>query len=83
MIGQPEHITQNRIVKLFTDVLQYEYLGNWEDRPNNQNIEEKQLRAFLQKQGYKDVLINRAIDKLRTKANNYNENLYNNNKNAY
>ncbi|MFA5432799.1 MAG: HsdR family type I site-specific deoxyribonuclease [Candidatus Paceibacterota bacterium] len=83
MIGQPERVTQNRIVKLFTDVLKYEYLGNWEDRPNNQNIEEKYLRAFLQKQGYKDVLINRAIDKLRTKANNYNESLYNNNKNAY
>jgi len=82
-IGQPERHTQNRIVKLFTDVLNYEYLGNWDDRPNNQNIEEKYLRAFLQKQGYKEVLINRAIDKLRTKANNYNEKLYNNNKNAY
>ena len=82
-IGSPERVTQNRIVKLFTDVLKYEYLGNWEDRPNNQNIEEKYLRAFLQEQGYKEVLINRAIDKLRTRANNYNESLYNNNKNAY
>jgi type I restriction enzyme R subunit len=83
MIGQPERVTQNRIVKLFTDVLKYEYLGNWEDRLNNQNIEEKYLRAFLQKQGYTDVLITRAIDKLRSKAGNYNESLYNNNKNAY
>jgi type I restriction enzyme, R subunit len=83
MIGQPERVTQNRIIELFTDILEYEYLGNWEDRSNNQNIEEKYLRAFLHKQGHKQVLINRAIDKLRTKANNYNESLYNNNKNVY
>lgn len=83
MIGQPERHTQNRIVKLFQEQLQYDYLGNWEDRPNNQNIEEKHLRQFLEKQGQSQTLINRAIDKLRTTANNYNESLYTNNKNTY
>ncbi len=83
MIGQPERITQNRIIKLFTDILKYEYLGNWEDRPNNQNIEEEFLRNFLVKKGYNNVLINRAIDNLRTTASNYNESLYTNNKNTY
>ena len=83
MIGQPERHTQNRIVKLFKEQLQYDYLGNWEERTGNSNFEESYLRAFLQKQGYNDVLINRAIDKLRTTASNYNESLYTNNKNTY
>lgn len=83
MIGQPERITQNRIVKLFSEQLGYDYIGNWEERSGNSNIEENYLRAFLQQQGNSDVLINRAIDKLRTTANNYNESLYTNNKNTY
>jgi type I restriction enzyme R subunit len=83
MIGAPERHTQNRIVKLFKEQLHYDYLGNWEERTGNSNIEESYLRAFLQKQGYSDVLINRAIDKLRTTAGNYNESLYTNNKNTY
>ena len=83
MIGQPERITQNRIVKLFSEQLHYDYLGNWEERTGNSNIEENYLCAFLQKQGYSEMLISRAIDKLKTAANNYNESLYTNNKNTY
>jgi type I restriction enzyme R subunit len=83
MIGQPERQTQNRIVKLFKEQLQYDYLGNWEDRPNNHNIEETYLQAYLQKQGYTAVQISRAITILRSTANNYNESLYTNNKNTY
>lgn len=82
-IGQHERITQNRIVKLFSEQLQYDYLGNWEDRLNNSNIEETYLRKFLVGKQYSDVLINRAIEQLRTTANNHNESLYTNNKNTY
>jgi len=39
-VGQPERATQNRIIKLFKDELGYTYLGNWEDRIDNSNIEE-------------------------------------------
>jgi len=45
IVGQPERITQNRVVKLFRDELKYTYLGNWEDRPNNSNIDG--LRVLL------------------------------------
>lgn len=83
MIGQPERHTQNRIVKLFREQLHYDYLGNWEDRPDNRNIEEKYLRDFMQKKGYSPVQISRAIDKLLSTAINYNESLYTNNKNTY
>ena len=46
-VGQLERQTQNRIVALFRDRLGYEYLGNWEEREGNSNIEEEYLRAFL------------------------------------
>src|ERR1035437_3846693 len=84
-VGQIERATQNRVVKLFTDKnkLGYEYLGNWEDRENNSNIEESEVRKYLQGRGYSDTLISRAIDKLRTTANNYSESLYTNNQNVY
>lgn len=82
-IGQIERITQNRIVKLFSKKLGYEYLGNFEDRLNNRNIEEEYLVKFLAKKGYSQNLISKAIDKLKITASNPNESLYNNNKNTY
>ena len=45
-IGQKERATQKRVIALFTKELGYRYLGNWEDRENNSNIEEKILRGF-------------------------------------
>jgi type I restriction enzyme R subunit len=82
-IGQPERATQNRIVRLFQEQLHYDYLGNWEDRPDNHPIEEEYLQRFLVSRGYNKVLINRAISNLRTTSSNYNESLYSNNKNTY
>ena len=37
-VGQIERLTQNRIVKLFQNNLNYTYLGNWEERLDNSNI---------------------------------------------
>jgi len=82
-VGQIERRTQNRVVKLFNNVLKYTYLGNWEDRPNNSNIEEGIVRKYLSQKGYNEILISKALDKLRIAANNYNESLYTNNKNVY
>lgn len=82
-IGDIERKTQNRIVELFNTVLGYNYLGNWEDREINSNIEEEILTSYLLKKGYNTTLINKALDQLRITANNYNESLYTNNKNFY
>lgn len=82
-IGKPERATQNRVVKLFTDELGYTYLGNWEDRDNNLNIEVEILSAYLKKSGYNDEQITRAIYMLQTEANNHNCSLYQNNKEVY
>ena len=46
-IGKPERETQNRIIDLFKSELGYAYLGNWEERETNTNIEESLLRARL------------------------------------
>ncbi|GIK61492.1 MAG: HsdR family type I site-specific deoxyribonuclease [Ignavibacteriota bacterium] len=82
-VGQRERETQNRIVKLFKDKLGYTYLGNWEERENNSNIEEELLTSYLKRKNVNDTLINKTLDKLRITANNYNESLYTNNKNIY
>ena len=83
-VGQPERHTQNRVVKLFRDQLQYNYLGNWEDRANNSNIEETWLRSYLiNKAGYSPELVKRAIYKLQSEAIDFDRTLYNNNKEVY
>ena len=46
-VGQKERLTQNRLIKLFQDQLDYTYLGNWEERENNSNIEEELLTKHL------------------------------------
>lgn len=81
--GLPEIVTQNRIVKLFKDKLQYNYLGFWKERENNSNIEEEVLKTYLSKAGYSDELIKRGIYKLQSAANNNDGHLYDNNKEVY
>lgn len=83
IVGQRERETQNRIVKLFRDELGYSYYGDWEERSSNSNIEEGYLTQYLIRRGYSPTLITKALYELRITANNYNENLYTNNKNIY
>ncbi|MCK9398177.1 MAG: type I restriction endonuclease, partial [Methylobacter sp.] len=82
-IGQSERATQNRVITLFCDELGYRYLGDWTDRDNNSNIEERPLSDFLTKSGYRPEQISRALDRLRTEAGNPNRSLYDNNKAVY
>jgi type I restriction enzyme R subunit len=82
-VGDIERATQNRVVQLFQKELGYTYLGNWEDRLGNSNIEEDIVRKYLSQKGYSEILVGKALDKLRITANNYNESLYTNNKNVY
>ena len=82
-VGDIERITQNRVVKLFKEKLGYTYLGNWEDRSGNSNIEEELLTSYLNRKGYSPAHITKALHQFRVTANNYNESLYTNNKNVY
>lgn len=83
VIGKSERATQSRVVRLFRDELGYTYLGNFEDRIKNTNIEVEHLKAYLKKAGYKDEHITRGIYQLQTEAGNHNRSLYQNNKEVY
>ncbi len=63
-VGQIERKAQERVVKLFREQLGYEYLGNWEYRDNNSNVETSLLVQNLKARGYDDNLITRALDRL-------------------
>ncbi len=82
-VGQIERATQNRVVTLFKEQLGYTYLGNWEERSNNSNIEEAYLRPFLKRQGYNDTLINKALDEFKKESGNQIRSLYDINKTVY
>lgn len=79
-----ERSTQNRIIKLLSEKLGYTYLGNWEERENNSNIEEEYLKKYLGKTGYSSVLITKAITDFKKAAIlNTNDDLYPVNKEVY
>jgi len=82
IIGQPERITQNRVVKLFQEELGYTYLGNWKERVDNNNIEKDWLTHYLLDSGYEMPVINKAIYELKIIAGNFNDSLYTTNKNG-
>ncbi len=82
-MNKPERATQDRVIKLFTDELDYTYLGNLEDNANNSNIEVSQLRQYLTGRNYSSDQINKALDKLQITANNHAQDLYHNNKDVY
>lgn len=80
-----ERITQDRIIKLFREQLNYTYLGNWEEREDNSNIEESLLKEYLDRaKKYSDALINKAIFEIKkTAALSSNDDLYPTNKEVY
>ncbi len=83
LIGQIERVTQNRVVKLFQNELDYRYLGNWEEREDNSNIEEEILTAWLTRKGYSQNLIGKALYEFGKVANDQSRSLYDVNKEVY
>lgn len=82
-VGQIERLTQDRVITLFQKQLGYDYLGNWEERENNSNIEEDILRKYLTERGYNQTLIGKAIYQLTQAATNQSKSLYDINKDVY
>jgi type I restriction enzyme R subunit len=83
-VGQKEKLTQQRVLKLFTQELGYRYLGDWKDRASNRNIEESLLTSWLEKRGVSSALIARALRQLDKAASlGEGRNLYFANKDVY
>lgn len=82
-VGQVERATQNRVVALFRDRLGYEYIGNFEERLDNSNVEIEHLTAFLTRAGHSDTLIKKAIESLQKCVNRTQLSLYELNRETY
>lgn len=83
-VGQIERATQNRVIKLFRDHLDYDYLGDWHDREENSNIEKDLLSSWLTKQGVSNTLIKRTFRALeQAAALGHGRHLYEANKDVY
>ena len=81
-IGKPERASQNRVLQLFQS-MGYTYLGDWEEEVRTQPVEENILKDYLLSQGYSEVLIQKAIDKLISATTNLSGGLYETNKEVY
>lgn len=79
LIGKPERATQQRVIVLFRDQLDYDYLGNWTERPGNRCVEEQYLRPWLERRGHGTAQIDRALDILGRDLGHTGRDLYNDN----
>ena len=64
-IGQPEFLTQQRVISFFVRVLGYGGLGNWKEQPRQSNVEVKILTDWLKGQGHSDQIIKRGLFEVR------------------
>ncbi|MFD5319831.1 type I restriction endonuclease subunit R [Streptomyces sp. NPDC127098] len=67
-VGQAERKAQDHVITFLRESLGYDYLGNWEHRAANSNVDAELLEQNLRARGYNDNLINKAIDKLKSDA---------------
>lgn len=83
-VGQAEAKVQPRIINLFEKKLGFKYLGDWQYRDGNANVEVGLLESNLRERGYDDSLIKKAIEKLRSDASlGGGRNLYEANRDVY
>ena len=67
-VGDTEERIQGRLVTFFQDALGYEYLGDWQSRENNSNIDKTLLTKWLHTQKHNDRIIKKVLDKLKRAA---------------
>ncbi len=67
-VGDTEERIQGRLVTFFQDALGYEYLGDWQYREDNSNIDKTLLTKWLRTQRHNDRIIKKVLDKLKRAA---------------
>jgi type I restriction enzyme R subunit len=83
-VGKLERETQNRVIAVMQKELNYRYLGNWEERDNNSNVEEDILSDWLlNKKKYNQNLVTKAIFDFTKATNDQSKSLYDVNKEVY
>jgi len=83
-IDDREIKTQQRVIRFFHDILRYRYLGDWQDREENSNIEESLLTDWLKRQQYSEKTIGRVIFALgKARAVSGSKTLYDANREVY
>lgn len=83
-VGQTERKTQDRVVRLFQDELDYDYGGNLQDSDDNSNINLHAFETNLEARGYRANQITKAVDQLRSDASlGGDRNLYEANRDVY
>ena len=73
-VNNEAHTQQQVIAVLQT--LGFNYLGNWQYRENNRNIEPEYLNEFLTAQGHSAIQISKAYDELNKVLSNKQDGLY-------
>ena len=78
-----ERTVQNEVIKFFNKELGFSYIGNFEDK-ENENINIDSLRKYLEeKMHYSKKVTDEAIVYLFRIANSSNKDLYDTNKKVY
>ncbi|NBC30623.1 MAG: HsdR family type I site-specific deoxyribonuclease [Spirochaetes bacterium] len=67
-VGQRERLTQDKVVRYFTDQLGYRYLGNRQDRHGNINLEGELLSQWFDRQGTSEQLVPKVLRTLERAA---------------
>lgn len=60
--------TQARVLTLFNEVLGYHYLGNWQERQDNTNIDKGLLTDWLSSRGHDAAVIAKVLHELEKAA---------------
>jgi type I restriction enzyme R subunit len=63
-VGELEMLAQKRVVSFFENALGYAYLGFWKDRPDNSNVEQDRITAWLTRKGHSDRIIQKVLFEL-------------------
>ena len=82
--GEIERRTQTRVVRRLQSDLGYRYLGNWESRAENRNVERDSLLKYLTGAGgYDTDVAGRAVRELERAAAASIRRLYDRNRGVY